>query len=317
MITIYPYDPLHDLAAAHSVWQAAFGMHYPLTEFLLQSVTANPVRGQGGGHFVAGVDGRNVGFIATQINQTGDNPLTGYILGIAVHPDYQRCGIGRKLLITALKFLIDEGCKNIMSGGKYPRIFPGIPSDLPNAQAFFEKQGWTLDQTDYDVYRDLTDYETPASITARIEAEGVRLYAGSEADAAEVLAFNDREFAGWAQTYHYVASLGDYQDFLVARDPVHGVIGTLLMFSPQSRRVRCDALWRTLWGESAGGLGEVGIGVDHRKRGMGLALVAVGSEILRARGVGHCNIGFTSLVDFYGKLGYQVWREYRIGWKRY
>jgi predicted N-acetyltransferase YhbS len=202
-----------------------------------------------------------------------------------------------------------------MAGGKYPRIFPGIPNDLPHAHAFFIRHGWKETAKDYDLGRHLNDYATPQSVTERIMAEGVRLYAGTEADTDEVLTFNDREFAGWADTYHYVASVGDVQDFLVARDPAKGVIGTLLMFSHHSQRVRCDALWRSIFGETLGGLGEVGIGQSERGRGMGLAMVAVGSEILKARGVGYCNIGFTSLVDFYGRLGYRVWREFSIQWK--
>ncbi len=314
MITIYNAA---DLAEMTRVWMAALWDKYPLSEFLLKNVLANPVDGQGGQHFVAREDDKIVGFVATQINpalKAGDPPL-GYILCIVIHPDYRRRGIGGQLIGAATEYFQQSGVKRVMAGGKYPRIFPGTPNDLPGAKAFFLKQGWLETARDYDLGRRLEDYVTPETVLERIRAEGVELYAGTQDDVAEVLAFNDREFAGWAATYHYVASIGDYQDFLVARDPARGVIGTLLMYSHHSQRVRCDALWRNIFGETLGGLGEVGIGKAERGRGMGLALVAIGSEILKARGVGYCNIGFTSLVDFYGRVGYKVWREYNILWK--
>jgi GNAT superfamily N-acetyltransferase len=315
MITVY--NAANDLPDITQTWMAALWDKYPLSEFLLNNVLANPVHGQTGRHFVALEDGQIVGFIGTQVNPALNpaEPPLGYILGIAVRPEYQRRGIGKRLLTAAMDYFHELGVKRVMAGGKYPRIFPGAPDDLPGAKAFFLKNGWEATALDYDLGRRLGDYETPASVTERIRSEGVSLYEGTRDDVAEVLAFNDREFPGWADTYHYVASVGDYQDFLVARDPVRGVIGTLLMFSHQSQRVRCDALWRTIHGETLGGLGEVGIGKDERGRGMGLAMVAIGSEILKARGVSYANIGFTSLVDFYGRLGYKVWREYTILWK--
>jgi GNAT superfamily N-acetyltransferase len=314
---ITPFHPIDDLPDATALWNAALGAQYPLTEKLFANVTRNPVPGQSGQHFIQRVNrtGQLIGWIGTQINPNGANPTSGALLGIVVHPAYQRQGLGGELLNHVLDYFKSQGVTRVMSGGRYPRIFPGIPVDLPHAQSFMEKQGWLFDQTDYDLFRRLEDYQTPTGLLDRLNADGVRIYAGSQADRAEVLAFNDREFAGWASTYHYVASLGDDQDFLVARDPRRGVVGTLLMVTPQSHPQRVDALWKPLWGANAGGLGEVGVGKEERGRGLGIGLVAAGSEILKARGVGHCNIGFTSLVDFYGKLGYRVWRAYHIAWQ--
>lgn len=41
-------------------------------------------------------------------------------------------------------------------------------------------------------------------------------------------------------------------------------------------------------------------------------MVARASEILRERGARYAHIGWTGLVDFYGRLGYAVWREFQI-----
>jgi hypothetical protein len=46
-----------------------------------------------------------------------------------------------------------------------------------------------------------------------------------------------------------------------------------------------------------------------------MALVAQATEILQARGCSTSFIGWTWLVDWYGKLGYAVWQEYIMSWK--
>ena len=313
--SIAPFDSATDHPALAALWDVTLGDTYPLDAVTLANALANPETGQRGRHFLARIDNQLVGFIGTQINQVAPHPPSGFILCIVVHPAFQRRGIGSALLHTATAYFREEGVTRVMSGGKYPRIFPGVPTDLPIAAAFFEKHGWLLNSVDADLGRDLHDFTIPLTIQARIESEGVSIAPGTAADTDEVLELNYRHFAGWADTYKFVASLGDYQDFLVVRDPLKGVIGSLIMVGPGSHPRRADAPWKAIFGANIGGMGEVGIAPDERKRGLGLAMVAVGAEVLCARGVGYCHIGFTSLADFYGKLGWTAWREYRIGWK--
>lgn len=40
-------------------------------------------------------------------------------------------------------------------------------------------------------------------------------------------------------------------------------------------------------------------------------------EWLRQRGVGNCCIGWTWLLDFYGRLGYRPWRSYAMSWREW
>lgn len=313
--TIKGHDGVPDVPGLHRVWSAALGAAYPLHADRLGYVLANPLPGQSGRHVTAHApDGQIIGFASAQINppsQPGSAP-SGWLLAIAVHPDRQRQGVGSALLRALIADLRAHGVGRLITGGRYPRIFPGAPTDLPAAQPFFEKSGFHFDQTDFDLFRRLEDYATPPAVTDRLRAEGVAIRPATAEEVPEVLALNDREFAGWADTYRYVASVGDYADLLIARDPARGIVGSLIMVGPGSHPARCDALWSAIVGPNIGGLGEVGVAASERGRGLGLALVAVGSEILKARGVGHCNIGYTTLVDFYGKLGYQVWRTYHI-----
>jgi predicted N-acetyltransferase YhbS len=70
-----------------------------------------------------------------------------------------------------------------------------------------------------------------------------------------------------------------------------------------------------LLGKFYGGLGPLGIAKAHRKRGLGLAIVALAVEDLKKRGVQRMCIDWTTLTDFYGKLGFEVWKRYRQGVK--
>ena len=76
-------------------------------------------------------------------------------------------------------------------------------------------------------------------------------------------------------------------------------------------------LWTRLLGDDCGGLGAVGVAAGVRGQGIGTALVARGSDVLRERGVGNSCIGWTWLVDFYGRLGYRPWRSYAMSWREW
>ena len=124
-----------------------------------------------------------------------------------------------------------------------------------------------------------------------------------------MLAFEAAHFPGWAGAFVYTAELGDFQNMLIAIDPRKGIVGTLMLHTPTSRWL--GRMWsgKRCWGITRRDQRR-GCGGERTGRGIGIGMVAVGSEVLRDRGVGNCHIDWTRIVDFYGKLGYTVWREY-------
>jgi len=60
------------------------------------------------------------------------------------------------------------------------------------------------------------------------------------------------------------------------------------------------------------GCGGGGVAADRHGQGIGTALVASGSEILRDRGARVCHISRTTRTSFYESLGYVRWRSYRM-----
>ena len=53
-----------------------------------------------------------------------------------------------------------------------------------------------------------------------------------------------------------------------------------------------------------------------RGAGVGSAMVARASELLRDAGTRACQIGWTRRERFYGRLGYVLWRRYHMARRR-
>ena len=94
------------------------------------------------------------------------------------------------------------------------------------------------------------------------------------------------------------------RDIVVARSPKEEVIGMSCAKMPPEC---CH--WKGLKADT-GSVGTLGVRLDWREKGVGLAIAAKVSETLQARGVKRCFVGWTWLADWYGALGYSVWEEY-------
>ncbi len=313
-VQIRPYNPNLDTAALLPLWQAALGDAWPMRADLLRRQLTEHRFYRGDDHLVAVADGRIVGFVGTQVDRwegLPDQKRGGGISVVVVHPDWQRRGIGTRLHEAALAQLRCEGVQELrLGGGGAYRFWPGIPTDIPEAYEFFAACGWPLDpeQRSCDLVRDLADYHTPSAMHARLAQENVSVRPARQDEVDDVLAFEFEHFPGWAAGFVYMAELGDFQNMLVALDAEKGIVGTLMLHTPSSRWLTANITWKTLLDNALGGISAVGVAA--RERGRGIGMVAVGSEVLRERGVGNCHIDWTRIVDFYGKLGYTVWREY-------
>jgi beta-N-acetylhexosaminidase len=202
-----------------------------------------------------------------------------------------------------------------LGAGTSARFWNGVPSNLPDALAFFRACGWDFTETSHDLTRTLDDYATPASIRERLEAAEVSVRPSRPGEIPAILEFERREFPNWRPYFREAAGAGGHEDILAAWNGHGDVVGTLLTFTRHSPGAERDRIWTTLLGEDMGGLGAVGVAEKERGRGIGLALVARASEGLKARGVGNCHIGWTWLLDFYGRLGYGTWRSFEMAWR--
>ncbi len=295
-------DPKRDRPVLERLWEAALGPVWPLLPGALgivgDGLVAELGRGRGGGgRMRSGGDpgGRVVGVVV--VDPAGSIPL------LLVDPEYQRRGIGTRLLEAGMAWLGELGATTVgLGSGGDDYIWPGVPDDLPGAVGFFEARGWGFEHTVIDLVADLREYQAPAGVGERAELAGVSIEVMAEPERAEVMAFEVATFPDWVVWFERLDS-----SVLVARDRAGAIVGTLLFRGPLGATI-----YEPLLGPAAGTIGCVGVAAPARGAGVGSAMVARASELLRDAGTRACHIGWTRREEFYARLGYVPWRRYHM-----
>jgi len=279
-IAVRPYHQDRDLSQICGLWQAALGSQWPVTEQLLaRNLTVHEVEPDGH-HLVTTTGDRVVGFVGAELDRTtSEDRVGGTISMLLVEPRYQGQGIGTVLHEAAREHLRVAGAHSIGLAGGHDYLWQGVPSNLPGGFAFFRSRTWRFTHQSHDLTCDLGTYTTPPYVYRRIRSAGVTVTIAAMADLPALVAFGNQEFPEWSHQYTRVASLGDHGDLVLARDAGGRIVGSLIAFGTWSHPARSDVRWKTLLGAGVGALGAVGVAEEQRGRGIGLALVARGSEI--------------------------------------
>lgn len=297
-----------DASSLAALWRDAMEPDWPLSADLLRRVFHEQA--------IAFVAEDNRGRIIGSVCAHAADGESGSLVVLLVAPDARRQGVGTRLHAAALDRLRTAGVRRVqLGGGGSPRLWPGVPENLADARAFFAARGWTYTETSYDLTQDMRAYATPPPVRQRGETAGIRFATAAPGDVPALLAFTATAFPSWADAYRQVAETGDLDDLLFARAAGGEIVGALILYGAWSHPARNDVLWKSLLGPEAGALGCVGVAKAWRDRGVGSALVARGSEIVQERGAGVCLVGWTWLLDFYGRLGYTVWHENAMSWR--
>jgi beta-N-acetylhexosaminidase len=299
---IRPLDPERDRPLLGRLWEAALGSVWPLTPSALDLVKEGLVaeRGEGERHRERGPGeadraGHGVGIVA--VDRAGSIPL------LVVNPAHQRRGVGTRLLEAGMGRLGQLGATTVaLGGGGNDYIWPGVPDDLPGAVEFFRTRGWGFDHTVIDLVADLRRYEAPAGVGERAGRAGITIEVMNGPERPEVMAFEAATFPDWVGWFERLDS-----SVLVARDRAGAVAGTLLFRGPLGATI-----YEPLLGPDAGTIGCVGVATKARGAGVGSAMVARASELLRDAGTRACHIGWTRRERFYTRVGYSPWRRYHM-----
>lgn len=312
------YEPGGDEERVWGLWEAALGERWPLSRSGLHETTVGSGATRPGDHFVAVTgSGEIVGFVATQLRPlptpTADPP-PGELMALLVDPAHRRQGIGSALLDRALTTLGERGATRVQLGsGGLSYFWPGVPTDLPDAWSFFARRGWLETWTAVDMVLSLDTYVTPPDVYARIRLPSIALTLAEPEDAPKLLAFEARHFPDWHTYYAATVAQGAYHDIVLATDTAGGeVVGAVLVEDFREPEERHSFRWSRLLGASTGGIGALGVGEAWRENGIGLALAARATEQLKARGLATAYCAYTWLADWYGKLGYRVWRAFTM-----
>jgi beta-N-acetylhexosaminidase len=222
---------------------------------------------------------------------------------VAVDRSFQRRGIGSQLLDLAVADLVRDGVGEIRVGsGSQHHVWPGVPTDLAPAAAFFTAHGWRWGEPVVDLVGDAVQLAAalPASqpVPPGVTIEGIK-----PSELAEVQQFEREHFPQWLVWYEHA------DDVVVARTTGDGALaGALLRSGPG----KVSIYWPML-GDDCGTIGCVGVRPDLHGRGIGSALVARATGELASRGVRRCHVDWVERITFYTRLGYEVWRGYAMG----
>ena len=311
--TFDPHSPGH-IAAATGIWNAACGADLSISERFMRYNTDpafwRPAEGKWHAGRVAVLDGRAAGFVLASVLKEpyAAAPYGGHLDAIAVLPEYQRRGIGRALMGWAEGWMRAQGCERFVPGSSFRTFVPGPPAEL-GTQAFFQRLGYALN-TGYkcvDMAHDLAEYATPPTST---KAKSVEARPARPEDADALLGFLKREFPGgwYYECVELLKAGGRVEDYVLLWSE-RGVDGCLLVTFEDSLRP-LDRFYPHRLQRPWGQLGAVGISADCRGQGYGAVMMDGALRYLKSRGVRGCVIDWLVIVDFYAKLGFQVYRAY-------
>jgi beta-N-acetylhexosaminidase len=338
-VSVVPFTCSSDIAETTQVWNSTLA-EYPLHESRLR-LLLNQANGH---HFIArsAEGGKIIGFCFSFTSTTGEGKTRAFISSLAVLPAYQSQGVGTALLATTRNYLRQHHQVITASlASSFPRFWPGIPTDISRqSRNFFIHRGARIrpitQKTDADLYINLTKFEqaTAQKYIDRASSSGfVFRVLQTQEEYEDCLVGQEKNFGDnrdWVQSFVSLPPSTHPSSVLIAFDTKttpHKQVGWTLMLSPDNE------LLHRWWAFSppstdapvsectTGLIGCVGVDTEYRKEGVGLAMVCHAVMQLRDHGggfgergaIGGIFVDWTDLVDWYGKVGFEVWRTYSYG----
>ncbi len=305
-----------DTSVLVALWNRIFAPEFPIDEAIWTYCTWGTPGFESGDAVVMWDDNTPVGFAVAKpwrLRPIGRMDASrGFVSALGVDPVYRGRGFGAALLDWAEGWLREHHAQTAILGHDLQPFFCGVPQALAS-RGFFERCGYQIGDTVYDVSRDLTGYKRHPSAIATERRLGNRLdlRPGKRGDVKPLLAFLEQSFPGrWHfELTTYFERGGPASDVMVARLDGN-VEGFAQLHSPGTPFLAYSLNWRNALTQPAGGLGPIGVSERVRGEGLGLALLDAGLDVLAQRGTRGCVIDWTTLLGFYGKVGFRPWRAY-------
>lgn len=288
MIEIRAFDPSADGASVFELWTRSLGQAWPVARADFEAIVHEGL---------VAVEGNTV--VGAALFSCGAR--TAHLHALLVDEAVQRRELGARLHDATVATLVERRVTRVHLAGTPVRyLWPGLPAELRQLRKPLERRGWTFGTTCWDLVRSLADYETPGEIAT--SAPEVTFRRAGTDDRNALLAFERTHFPQWSSDFE--RDTGSTAAF-VAVDEAGHIVGSLLATNPTEPH-----LWRHLLGDECGSINCVGIDERVQGRGIGTRMVATACETLRSEGVLNCHIGWVEELPFYGRLGFEPWREY-------
>ncbi|MBS4200832.1 GNAT family N-acetyltransferase [Bacillus sp. FJAT-49732] len=295
------------------LWNNEFSAEFPMRkELFIQNSFEDENMFLPGSCIAVNNEDHVIGFI---ISKRWQDPMSvpmprdiGWIQVLVVSKKERNKGIGSLLLEKAETALKADGAAEIQLGGDPLHYFPSVPADYEKSAQWFEHKGYEYLGNEFD----LLAHHDPSLESEFPVLDGVEIEILTLEDKDELLRFMNKAFPGrWEyETIRYFQKGGKGREFVVLKKEGK-IIGSCRISDEQSPVIYNNVYWSPLFPEPLGGIGSVGIDSEERGKGYGLAAVLAGISILRSRGINKIVIDWTTIVDFYGQMGYQIWKEYR------
>lgn len=294
------------------LWNRELGKAFPMRKELLRQNSFEAVNVCWDSSLAVLDDaGHVIGFIIAKRYQDqldmGMPERTGWIQGLVVDSRFQNQGIGTRLLEHAESQLKDKGMEIVLLGRDPKHYFPGVPHVCERAASWFASRGYEKQGMDHDLIHTYDNAET----TPYLSNNRVSFDVLDENEKNELMQFLHHFFPGrWEyEAAKYFQDGGDGREFIVLKKNER-IIGFCRINDAESPIIAQNVYWAPLFQEALGGIGPLGVDSAERGQGYGLAIVKAGIAILQERGMKHIVIDWTGLVEFYQKLGYDVWKSY-------
>jgi beta-N-acetylhexosaminidase len=238
-----------------------------------------------------------------------------------------RCkGIGSSLFSEALKYTGGKWTAGIGTG----YWWQGVPVGF--GDEFLEKRGFQWTWTSIDMILPLGDCVWPGN--AKIAAKNTANFSTANVNTANVNTANintlntnsinistlqpyetdaliqmmkeEKDLADWVGFYEGLVNNRKLDSILVARTG-NQLTGCAILLEGDEIR------WGKELGGKVGGIGCIGVKEKFREHGIGTALVSAVNERLKSSGYWYSYVGYTWLEDWYGTMGYQVYKRFRMG----
>ncbi len=296
-----------DAAQIYRIWQSTLGFKWPISESTL--VKTLDIDHQNDNCISLGF-WHGSSLLGIAFTEIITDKSTAALTLLAIDPTRHRRGIATSLVHELSTLLRARGIISISLGaGASKLLWHGVPKSLPNACRFFQKIGFVFDETSYDLIQNISEFQIPPEVVAAQKTHQFEIEILSPKMSSEMLCFEREHFPDWHRYFEQAVGENRFLDILLARRGEEILGSVLLSIAPQCP----GGHWMEFLGPNLGAFGIVGVAPTHRNHGVGLALAAQATQILRDRGIQNCFLHWTWLREWYGKLGYKVWEEYQMG----
>jgi ribosomal protein S18 acetylase RimI-like enzyme len=303
-IIIQKHNPRNDNEEIYNLWEKLMNNKWTLPRNIFSNKVFNDKTSDiKFAYYIAKHNEKIVGFIAGKYLES-----KGQIMLILVKEDYQRKGVGSSLLCKCLSKMKKYKVSKVQLGaGVGTYLWAGVPMNLKDAVKFFEANEWRFTEDSVDMIGAVSNHIKPKDIYSKLE-ENIRFIKATPSLKNKILQFEKNHFPDWYKYFKTTLEKEEFDNILLSIKSKNEIVGSVLISS-------VDFIWESLLDGKVGTFGSLGVQKSERGKGIGLALSLKAMEVLKKRRMKYCFLGWTYLTDWYGKLGYKVWRKYRMSWK--